>query len=292
MTAKAPAYVLITPARNEEAYLENTLRSVVTQTIRPVRWVIVSDGSTDGTDQLVRKYTAKHDWIELLRRPQRPDRHFAGKVDAFNAGYARVKALEYEVIGNLDADISFDEDYLAFLLQKFAENPRLGVGGTPFRERNATCDYRFSVDDVQGACQMFRRACFEAIGGYRRLRSGGIDLVAALSARAQGWQTTIFTEKVCLHHRPSGSAHHTGISASLHRGRMDYLLGSHPVWEVFRSVYQMTNKPYLVGGLLMLLAYFWTMLRRAERAIPEELLELRRNEQLQRLKGILHRIPR
>jgi biofilm PGA synthesis N-glycosyltransferase PgaC len=289
MADQVPSYVLITPARNEVSYIENTLRSVVAQTTRPVRWVIVSDGSTDGTDEVVRKYAARHDWIELVRRPERTERHFAGKVDAFNAGYARVKGLEYEVIGNLDADISFDDDYLAFLLSKFVENPSLGVGGTPFREGDGTGDYRFSIEDVQGACQLFRRDCFEAIGGYRRLRSGGIDLVAALSARAKGWQTRIFTEKVCLHHRQSGSAQHTGMSASLHRGRKDYLLGNHPAWEIFRGLYQMTKRPYVVGGTLTLLAYLWAMLRRAERPIPEDLIELRQREQMQRLKGILRR---
>ena len=284
-------YVLITPARNEATFIELTIRSVVGQTVRPAKWVIVSDGSTDGTDNVVKKYAAQHDWIELVRQPQRMERHFAGKAAAFNAGYARVKDLEYEVIGNLDADISFDEDYFAFLMSKFAENPRLGVAGTPYQEGNATTyDYRFaSIEDVAGACQMFRRACFEAIDGYRPVRSGGIDLIAVLSARAKGWQTRTFTEKVCLHHRKSGSAQHTGMCARLHRGRKDYLLGSHPAWEVFRSIHQMKNRPYIVGGSLILVGYVWTMLRRVERAIPEELVELRRNDQMQRLKGIFRR---
>ena len=287
MQDPAAGYVLITPARNEVAYIEKTIRSVVAQTLLPLRWVIVSDGSTDGTDEVVKKYAARHDWIELVRRPERSERHFAGKVDAFNAGYARVRDLMYEVIGNLDADISFEKDYLAFLIRKFSENPRLGVCGTPFREADATGDYRFSIEDVQGACQMFRRECFEAIGGYRRLASGGIDLVAALSARASGWQTRIFSEKVCLHHRKSGSAQRTGIRAALHKGRMDYLLGSHPAWEVLRSVYQMKNRPYGLGGVLILLGYAWTMLRRVERTIPPDLIALRQTEQMQRLIGRL-----
>ena len=279
--------MLITPARNEVAYIEKTIRSVIAQTLRPLKWVIVSDGSTDGTDEVVKKYAVQHDWIELLRRPERSERHFAGKVDAFNAGYALVRDLKYEVIGNLDADISFEKDYLAFLIRKFNENPGLGVGGTPFREADATGDYRFSIEDVQGACQMFRRECFEAIGGYRRLASGGIDLVAALSARAAGWHTRIFTEKVCVHHRKSGSAQRSGIRAALHKGRLDYLLGSHPAWEVFRSVYQMKNRPYGLGGALILFGYVWTMLRRVERAIPLDLIELRQTEQMQRLTGFL-----
>ena len=85
----AYTYVLVTPARNEAQFIELTLRSVIAQTVRPVRWVIVSDGSTDGTDDIVRKYSAEHSWIELVRMPERHQRHFAAKVNAFNAGYTR-----------------------------------------------------------------------------------------------------------------------------------------------------------------------------------------------------------
>jgi len=144
-----PAYVLITPARNEAEYIELTLKSVVAQTVLPLKWVIVSDGSTDGTDDIVNKYSAGRPWIELIRMPEREERHFAGKVHAFNAGYARVAELKYDVIGNLDGDVSFDEQYFDFLLRKFTENPRLGVAGTPFREGSFQYDYRFtSIEHV------------------------------------------------------------------------------------------------------------------------------------------------
>jgi poly-beta-1,6-N-acetyl-D-glucosamine synthase len=131
-------YVLITSARNEEAFVELTIQSVIRQTVRPVKWVIVSDGSIDRTDEIVTAYTREHEWIELLRMPERQVRDFAGKAGCFNAGYARVKNLSYEIIGSVDADISFDEDYFAFLLEKFEEDPRLGVGGTPFSENGVT----------------------------------------------------------------------------------------------------------------------------------------------------------
>ena len=134
-------YVLITPARNEVQFIERTIRSVVKQTTRPAKWIIVSDGSTDGTDAMVSKYAAEHEWIELVRMPERRERHFAGKVHAFNAGYARVKDVNYQMIGSLDADISFDEDYFPFLLRKLAEDPALGLVGTPFKG-SETYDYR------------------------------------------------------------------------------------------------------------------------------------------------------
>src|SRR4051812_32022202 len=114
-------FVLITPARNEANFIEGTVKSVISQAHKPIKWVIVSDGSTDGTDEIVKRYAAEHHWIELVRMPQREERHFAGKVHAFNAGYAKIKGVHYDVIGNLDADITFEEDYLAFLLFKFTE---------------------------------------------------------------------------------------------------------------------------------------------------------------------------
>ncbi len=113
-----PTYVLITPARNEADYIELTLKSMVAQTVRPLRWVIVSDGSTDGTDEIVRRYMAGNTWIELLRMPERRERHFAGKVHAFNAGYDRVKNLNFDVVGNLDADVSFEPGHFEFLIGK------------------------------------------------------------------------------------------------------------------------------------------------------------------------------
>ena len=126
---KFPVYVLVTPARNEAQFIELTIKSVISQTVRPLRWVIVSDGSSDGTDAIVSRYAADHTWIELVRIPEHHERDFAAKVHAFNAGYARLKDLEYEVIGNLDGDVSFDGDYFCFLLGKLAEDASARAGG-------------------------------------------------------------------------------------------------------------------------------------------------------------------
>ena len=285
-----PSYVLITPARNEADYIELTLKSVVSQTLRPLKWVIVSDGSTDATDDIVRQYVANNAWIELVQMPERRERNFAGKAMAVSAGQKKLGELQYDVIGNLDADVSFDPDYFAFLMERFAENPRLGVGGTAFREGNLSYNYDFvGIEHVSGMCQMFRRECFEGIGGYSAIRSGGIDLIAVLSARAKGWESRTFVEKSFVHHRSQGGALHTGLRERLHMGRKDYLLGNHPVWEVFRGLYQMAHSPYVIGGLLVLWSYFWSALRGVERTIPNELMALRRSDQMKRLKLVMQR---
>ena len=106
---------------------------MIAQTSLPLMWVIVSDGSTDGTDEIVNRYAAIFPWIELLRMPERSDRHFAGKVHAFNAGYERVKDIDFDIVGNLDADVSFEPDQFEFLIGEMQDAPQIGVAGAPFR---------------------------------------------------------------------------------------------------------------------------------------------------------------
>jgi len=284
-----PNYVLITPARNEAQFLEATIMSVVMQTVRPIKWVIVSDGSTDGTDEIVRKYATHHSWIELVRMPERRERHFAGKVHAFNAGYAKVQALDYEALGNLDADVSFEPDYFAYLLRKLADDRTLGLVGTPFKEgTNPPYDYRYAnIEHVSGCCQLFRRECFEAIGGYVQVKGGCIDHIAVVSARMKGWKTRTFTDMILEHHRQMGTAGQGLILTRLKNGRKDYIIGNHPVWELFRAGYQTTRKPYVVGSFMLAVGYFWSLLRRVERPVSNELVRFVRREQMLRLRRIL-----
>jgi biofilm PGA synthesis N-glycosyltransferase PgaC len=278
-------YVLITPARNEAEFIEQTIKSLVAQTVLPLNWVIVSDGSIDGTDDIVKKYAAEHPWIELVRMPERKERHFAGKVHAFNAGYDRIRNINYDIIGNLDADIAFEEDYISYLLGQFEKNPRLGVAGTPFREESQQYDYRFtSIEHVSGACQLFRSDCYEEIGGYVPLKRGGVDLAAVLTARMKGWQTRTFTEKTCVHHKKTQYGGNSAVKATFRSGYHDYLMGSHAVWQIFRSLYQMSKKPLIVGGSALLAGYLWAMLTGAKRTVSDELKAFRGKEQMRRLK--------
>ena len=285
-TSTLPGYVIVTPARNEAQFIEFTLRSVVAQTVRPLRWVVVCDGSTDGTDGIVTRYAAEYPWIELVRMPERAERNFAGKVFAFNAGYDRIKDLDYQVIASLDADTSFDPEYFQFLLTKVANDPLLGLTGTPFQELSGrTYDYRFvSIEHVSGACQVFRRECFEAIGGYVAVKGGSIDHIAAISSRMKGWKTRTWTEKVCIHHREIGTAQRVALSSKFKYGVKDYVIGNHPAWELFRAGYQMALPPFGVGGLALGAGYMWAMLRRVNRPVPQELISFHRQEQLRRLK--------
>jgi poly-beta-1,6-N-acetyl-D-glucosamine synthase len=280
------SYVLVTPARNEAAFIELTLRSMIAQSVKPLKWVIVSDGSTDATDEIVSSYAAAHSWIEVLRMPERTERHFSGKVKAFEAGYERLKHLPYNVVGSLDADLSFGEDYFSFLLEKLAGDPKLGVVGTPFAEKGKPVyDYRFvNIEHVSGACQVFRRECFEEIGGYVPVKGGGIDYIAVTTARMKGWKTRTFTEQCCLHHRQIGTAQHSALQVRFRDGAKDYALGNHPLWELFRAAYQLQRPPLITGAMLLFCGYVWALITRRKRPVSHELLSFTRSEQMRRLK--------
>ena len=289
--ARLPRYVLISPARNEAAFIEKTIQSMVAQTYLPLRWVIVSDGSTDGTDEIVKQYLPNYPWMELVRMPERKERSFAGKVYAFNAGRQRVDDLDYEVIGNLDTDVSFGPDFFDFLMGKFTDNPQLGVAGTPFREGTRQYDYRrTSVEHVSGAVQMFRRECFQQIGGYRPIKTGGVDLVAVITARMKGWETRTFLERHYDHYRKMSSANRNTWGIAFDAGRTDYTHGCDPVWEVFRCCYQMGHAPIVLGGSLCLLGYFWAAAIGEERVVSADLVRFRKIEQMRRLRDFFRQL--
>jgi biofilm PGA synthesis N-glycosyltransferase PgaC len=280
-----PTYVLITPARNEAQFIKLTIKSVLAQTVRPLKWVIVSDGSTDGTDEVVKQYTSNIPWIELVRMPERAERHFAGKVRAFDAGYARMAGLKYGAIVSLDADISFEADYFSLLLEKLSDDPRLGLVGTPFQEESGQkYDYRFvSIEHVSGACQVFRRECFEEIGGYLPVKGGSIDHIAVITARMKGWKTRTFTERTCLHHRTMGTAGRNLLRSRFKLGIKDYSIGNHPMWEFFRTARQIFLPPLFIGGLALGAGYLWAFLRQVPRPVSRDLIAFHRREQMQRL---------
>jgi glycosyltransferase involved in cell wall biosynthesis len=287
-------YVLITPAHNEERFITKTLESVTAQTLLPERWIIVNDGSTDKTGDIAASYAQRFPWIQLIHRSPRLDRHFGAKVHAFNAGLQQVGSLDFDVIGNLDADISFHADYLEFLMKKFATDPTLGVAGTPFLENgyDSARDSFEGKNHVAGGCQLFRKRCFQDVGGYVPNPAGGIDWIAVTTARMKGWKTRSFSEERFHHYRPLGTAGKGPLRALFSYGEKDYYLGGSPIWQLFRVVYRMTKTPLLLGGLSLLSGYIWAALRRSNRAVSPELMRFHRHEQMQKLRAIFSTLLR
>ena len=296
MHANSLTYVLLTAARNEATLIERTLSSVASQTIKPLRWIIVDDGSTDETNNIVHRYIAEHGWIELLRMPEHRHRHFAAKAACINAGYKLLANAEFDIVANLDADVSFEPDYFEFLLGKFAAFPRLGVAGTPYMEaskggRAGISNHAFTnAAHVSGQCQVFRRECFEEVGGYLPIKGGAIDWVAVTTARMKGWKTTTFSQKTFFHHRKMGSANQGVLRSRFHYGRKAYYVGGHPIWEILRGFFVMKNPPRILGGLCFQVGYLWALCTRLPRPVSSELIRFHRNEQMHRLRDICCRL--
>jgi glycosyltransferase involved in cell wall biosynthesis len=260
------------------------------QTVRPAKWVIVDDGSTDRTGAIVDDHAKVHPWIERFEMPAHRDRSFAAKAHCFNAAYRKFGAEAYEVVGNFDADVSFDPDYVGFLLAKFAADPDLGVAGTPFTEESGYDSVADSFEGeahVAGGCQLFRRRCFEDVGGYVPNKAGGVDWIAVTTARMKGWRTRSFEEKRFLHHRALGTAERNPLSALYSYGEKDYYLGGSPLWEVCRVGFRLVKRPWIIGSLALGAGYLSAAARRIDRPVSAELMRFHRQEQHRKLRAIL-----
>jgi poly-beta-1,6-N-acetyl-D-glucosamine synthase len=282
-------YSLITTAKDEEDYIERTIQSVITQTRLPQKWLIVSDGSTDRTDEIAKEYESKFDFIELMHVSKEHKRNFASAIFAFNIGYEKIKDQSYTFIGNLDADVSFDSTFYERLIDRFNGNMQLGLaGGTIYEEyRGEYVPRRYNQSRVvPGATQVFRRECFESIGGYIPLPYGGADWVANLYAEMKGWRVETFPDLIVNHHRPTATA--GGIlKGALRLGLLDCSVGCHPLMEIFRCIRFIGVKPYMLYAFVRMMGFGYGCLKREKRMVPEEFTAYLRKVHLRRLKSII-----
>lgn len=282
-------YVLITAARNEESFIENTLKAVISQTISPTRWVIVSDGSTDRTDDIIRSYSKDLKFIRLLRLEDAAKRNFRSQVYAINAGVGELRNEVYQYIGNTDADISFGPEYFHELIKKFQKSPKLGLaGGTIYEENKGVFAPRKfnSVKSVPHAVQFFRRECFEQVGGYLPLKYGGPDTHAVVMARMIGWKVQSYPDLYVFHHRPTSSCEGF-IRAAIRQGKMDYSLGNHPLFELFKCASRIREKPYFLYAFTHMIGFVSALCQKESRIVSDEFINYLRKEQLSRIKYIL-----
>jgi len=279
-----PPYVLVTPAKNEEASIEVTITSVVNQTVRPAEWVIVSDGSTDRTDEIVRAAAAAHPWICLLPLPPRRHRSFAAVVQATEAGVRALTVADYKYIGLLDSDVRFQPDYFQRILESFESSPQLGLAGGVVIDLGLS-RYRFprNRQDVPGAVQFFRRTCFEALNGLLAIPEGGWDGLTCARARMLGFQTRLLTELVVDHLKPRNVSEGGVLRRQWQLGVRDYAVGYHPLFEAAKCLGRIFEPPAFVGGVARGIGYCSAAMRRRERLVPPDLLEFLRAEQKQRL---------
>jgi len=275
-------YVLITPAHNEELFVEQTFLSISRQTVPPVRWIVVNDGSTDQTGKILERCRAQRPEMVEVIHLKRPDgRDFGNKVRAFNAGLARAEGLKYAFIGNLDADISLQPEYYERILAEFGNDAGLGIAGGMV---SSCIDGKFvrqdvSLDSVAGAVQLFRRACFEGIGGYLALPNGGIDAAAEIMARKSGWKVSTFPEISVLEHRRTGTATTHPLVARIREGRRLHSLGYGFVFFTMRCVRRSMEQPRLIGSIAAFCGYLGALVKRDPITLPPDVVAYLRREQ-------------
>jgi poly-beta-1,6-N-acetyl-D-glucosamine synthase len=278
-------YVLMTAAYNEETNIEKTIESVLSQTLLPQRWVIVSDGSFDRTDAIVEKFAKQHEFIRFLRRERAPGRSFGSKVLALQAGGALLKDVEFDYIGNLDADVSLYQWYFQDLISRFNQRPKLGLaGGFVCEEVNGKLQSRRSnrVYSVAHAAQLVRRECYEVIGGYCVLEYGGEDWHAQICAQMHGWEVEAFPELQIFHHRRTGEGDNL-LRHKFRQGRMDYSFGSAPLFEVLKCLERLIERPLVAGAISRLMGFAWSYFRRDSRPVSDEFVAFLRREQNEKL---------
>ncbi len=281
-------YVLTTAVRNEERYIEDTIKSIISQTILPVKWIIVSDGSTDRTDDIVLQYSADHSFISLVRKTANMSGEidFSSKVHAIKMGHETLAGFEYDFNGILDGDVTFDSHYYENMLNKFSNNPKLGIAGGIIFDQYPDHYIRRSPHRssyVSGCVQLFRRKCYEDIGGLFPIKLGGEDTIAVFKALMKGWEVEAFEEIKVFHHKHNNTVQGR-LKEALRVGRMFYAIGSHPLFEILKCIKSSTTKPYVLFAAIRMYGYLLPFLTRQRRSVSIEFMQFLRKEQLSTLK--------
>ena len=283
-----PNYVIISPVRDEAKFIASTIRCVAAQTILPCEWIIVDDGSSDGTAEIVESHSTQYSWIRLVRRNNRGFRHSGrGVVEAFHEGMDHLHSTDWQFLVKLDGDLSFADNYFERLFLEFHKNTSLGIaGGVLFSSNGAEPlkPERCPQFHVRGATKVYRRECWDAIGGL--ISSPGWDIVDESKANMHGWTTHSFSEAAVIHHRPTGTAE-SKWKDQLKNGRAYYVAGYHPLFLAAKCVYRMASKPYITGAAGIALGYLsaWSS-GNPKQVNDPALVRFVRRQQLRRLVGL------
>jgi poly-beta-1,6-N-acetyl-D-glucosamine synthase len=290
-SANRVRYAVISPVKDEAAFIEATICSMIAQTQWPVVWIIVNDGSRDATAVIVEAYAQAHSWIRLINRQADAGvrKRGQGVVEAFYAGFNTLTE-PYDFIVKLDGDVTFGPDYFETLFNAFAAEPQLGIAGGGLYEKpdGQTWALYTVKEHVRGCTKAYRRECFEAIGGL--VASMGWDGIDEWIALAKGWKVQSFIELKIYHYRFTGAA--TGfLKSCIEQGRGAYRMGYHPLFMIARGIRRMTDRPYLIGGLAMIGAYILAWLRKQELLADPAVVRYVRRTQLKQLAGLIQGKP-
>ena len=283
-----PSYVVITPAYNEERYIRYPLESMVRQTLKPVKWIIVDDGSNDGTAGIIKAMAGKHGWMLYHYNKKRPgETYYSSNVYAILEGMMLLRDIPYSYLGILDADIELCDDYYERIIGKFERHNDLGIAAGTYLEREGDrwVEARIDRRSTPKAIQVFRRECYESTKGYIPFKYGGEDSGMEIMARMNGWKTWSFPSIVVRHCRPVGTGEGRSVlHARFRLGMTDYCLGTHPCFMLCKALKRMFwEKPYLLSGTARFLGYLAGYSRGLERQLPAPAIDYLRKEQLRRI---------
>jgi poly-beta-1,6-N-acetyl-D-glucosamine synthase len=282
------SYVIITPAYNEANHIGKTIDGVLAQAVKPSLWVIVDDGSTDQTADIVKHYAAEHPWIQYVRRPRESGQSYYGSnVYAIKAGYEQVKTINYEFLAILDADISLPKDYYEQIFMRFETDEKLGVASGVYQDM-VNGKLRKVLNDRRStpkAIQVFRRECYEKIGGYLPMKYGGEDTIACVMARMNGWKSWSFPELCVIHNKPAGTGHAGNIlTIRFRQGLNEYSLGGHPLFVFLKSIRRcVKERPYILGGFARIAGFLYGCCLREKHQISDDVIRFIRAEQVERI---------
>ncbi|MBK8946970.1 MAG: glycosyltransferase family 2 protein [Ignavibacteriae bacterium] len=281
-------YILITAAKNEQDYIGETIKSVISQTVKPFLWCIVSDGSTDKTDDIIKEYEKNYSFIKYIRNDKTDDRNFASKVYALKIAlnYIAENKIDYRFIGNLDADTVFDTNYYEQIIKEFEKDENLGLAGGIFFEnyKGKKIKVVLASNSVRGAVQFFRKDCFDEIGGFVPLKNGGEDIITEVTARMKGWKVRSFDHLHVQNLRLSGTGRWGIAETKFREGMLAHSIGYHPLFQILKSLYRFKERPFIISGILHLFGYLWALISKNKVKVSQEFKTYLRKEQIQRLK--------
>jgi biofilm PGA synthesis N-glycosyltransferase PgaC len=261
-------YVLISPCRDEAAHMRQTLDSVIAQSVQPAKWIIVDDGSTDQTPQILAEYSSRYGWIKIVTRKDRGRRAVGpGVIDAFYAGYESIDPDDYDYLCKLDLDLNLPPRYFEILMERMTSNPLIATcSGKAYVQQNGRLVSEMHGDDTSlGMTKFYRVSCFKKIGGFvREVMWDGID---CHRCRMNGWIACSWDEPELrfIHLRPMGSSDQSVFVGRMRHGYGQYFMGTGFPYIVASALHRVTQKPYVLGSLAILWGWIKSALQRKPR---------------------------
>jgi len=283
------SYILITAAKNEERYIEETILTILSQEFKPKEWIIVNDNSEDHTENIILKYAKDNNFIKLAKRSDQGTRDFASKVLAIRMGLKQVTDLEYDYIGNLDADMKFNKDYYKNMIKQFKTYSNLGIVGGEIYDltRGRFKKQKKSKYSVAGNIQFFKRDCWEDIGGYPVLKLGWEDGVAEVTARMKGWQVRSIKDNPVYHLRATGTEGKNIWQIKWKEGKIEYYIGYHPLFHMARGLQRFIDSPIFLGSIVRSMSYLLYSIKGDQRPVSDEFVAFQRKEEMEKIRNVL-----